>query len=168
MSLQRQKIAEELHPRAGEDGFGVKLHTFDGKFLVAESHDGAVGGFCGDFEIFGQAFAFDDERMVTRRGEAQWKAAENRLPVVEDFASLAMKEFRRAHDFSSKGGANGLMPQAYAEDRDFSGKPLNELHRDARLLRGARTRRDDNLFRAAVGNFVGGNFVVAAHLDIAA
>src|SRR5260370_24801679 len=125
MSLQRQKIAEELHPRAGEDGFGVKLHAFDGKIVVAESHDGAVGGFCGDFEIFGQAFAFDDERMVTRRGEARWKAAENRLPVVEDFASLAMKEFRRAHDFSAKGGANGLMPLAEAEDGDVFGQQLD-------------------------------------------
>src|SRR5712692_5077455 len=135
---------------------------------MAESHDGAVGGFCGDFELFGQALAFDDERMVTRRGEALGEVPEDRLPVVDDFAGLAMKEFRRAHDFSAKGGANGLVPQAHAEDGDFSGKPLDYLHGDARLLRGAGTRRDDNLFRAASGNFVRGNFVVAAHLDIAA
>ena len=46
--LEAKKILEHLFAVFREDGFGVKLDTMDWVFLVAQPHDLAFLGPCGD------------------------------------------------------------------------------------------------------------------------
>ena len=85
-----------------------------------------------------------------------------------DFAGLAVEEFRGANDFAAEGGADGLMPEANAQDRKFPGETLDQLHGNAGLLGRARPRGNDNLVRLALGDFLDGDFVVAVHLHLTA
>ena len=56
-----------------------------------------------------------------------------------NLASLAMEDFRRANNFSAEGGANGLMAEAYTENREFSGKAANQVDANSGVLRRARS-----------------------------
>ena len=42
----------------------MKLDAVDGELFVAQAHDLALGGPCGDFKAVGQGLAFDDERVI--------------------------------------------------------------------------------------------------------
>src|SRR5206468_8483163 len=47
-----------------EDRFRMELHALDRQRAMADSHDLAILGPCGDLEIARTRFAFDRERMV--------------------------------------------------------------------------------------------------------
>ena len=55
-----------------------------------------------------------------------------------------MDDFSRADDASAEDLADGLMPEADAENRDLAAELTNDLLGDARVLRNAGTRRDDD------------------------
>jgi len=97
----------------------MKLHPFDGKASVAQSHDDAgtifFAGVGSDFEVSGQVVFGDDERVVTRCGHRRRHAAKDGLTVVLNLAGLTVHEVLRAHDAAAEGSANGLMSQAYAQ-----------------------------------------------------
>src|SRR5580692_8112128 len=107
--LKGQEIFEELFAGSSEDGFGMELDAFDFVTAMAEAHDDAVGGFCGDGQLARERFAFDDERMVARGCERLWKLAEDILAVVMDFAGLAVEELWSTNDFAAEGRADRLM-----------------------------------------------------------
>src|SRR5712691_5667483 len=109
---------------------------------MTKTHDDAVVGFSGNGEFARQGFFFDDQRMVARGGKGIGKLAEDILAVVMDLARFAMKKFRRANNFTAERGANGLMAEAHAKNRKFSGEALDQFYRNARFLRRARTRRN--------------------------
>ena len=69
ISLNTQKILEQLETGAGENRFGMKLHAFDSQFAVAQTHDGVVVGLGGNFQLARQRIAFDDQRMIARGDE---------------------------------------------------------------------------------------------------
>ena len=64
---QFQEVSQKFFPLRGEDAFGMKLDAPDGELFVAQTHDFAFW-FClrRDFEAGGQAFAADEERVITR------------------------------------------------------------------------------------------------------
>src|SRR5258705_9188751 len=78
-----------------------------------------------------------------------------------------MKNLGSANDFAAECGADGLMTQAYAKDREFSGQAANQVDANSGILRGAGARRNYNGFGLAPRNFLDGDFVVAMHFDIA-
>ena len=59
--LEAEKIFQHLFAVFREDGFGVKLDTMDRVFFVAQPHDLAFLGPCGDLQAIGQSIAFHDE-----------------------------------------------------------------------------------------------------------
>src|SRR5258708_3345458 len=134
---------------------------------MAEAHDDAVVSFGGDGQLARQGFFFDDEGMVAGGGGGIGKVAENIFVVVVNLARFAMKEFRGADDFSAKRGANSLVPEADTENGKFPSEALDQLHGNARLLRRARTGRDDDTLGLATGNLFDRNFVVAMDFDLA-
>src|SRR5206468_13120963 len=103
----------------------MELDAFDFVAAVAEAHDDAVTGFGGDGEFAWERFALHDERVIARGGEGVRQLAEDVFAVVMDLARFAVEEFRGANDLASKRSANGLMPEAYAEDREFSCKAFD-------------------------------------------
>jgi len=113
----------------------------------------------------GKDFFFDDQRMVARGGEGIGQLAENILVVVMDLAGFAVKKFWSADNLAAKRHANGLMTEADAEDGKFSGEALDQLDRNARLLRGAGAGRDDDALRLTANNLLHSDLVVAMHFD---
>src|SRR3990170_1162958 len=99
------------------DALGMELHAMHGIARVLEAHDYAICRLRGDFERFRQACALDHERMVARGGEVLRDAGEDALAGVMHLRQLAMHEARRAHDAAAIDLADGLVPEAHAEDR---------------------------------------------------
>jgi len=158
---------QELFAGFGEDGFRMELDAFDFVAAVPEAHDDAVFGFGGDGELAGQRFSFDNERVIARGGKRVRQFAENVFPIVMDLAGFAVEKFWSTNDFPAEGRADGLMAEANAENGKFSGKPLDELDRDASLLGSARAGRNDDALGFAAGNFFDSDFVVAMDFDSA-
>ena len=111
--------------------------------------------------------SLDDERMVARGRERLGQFAEHAFFVVMDFTGFAVKEFWSADNFAAERGADGLVAQADAQNREFAGKFFDQLDRNAGFLRRARPRRNDDLLGLASGDFFDGNFVVAMDFYLA-
>lgn len=47
-----------------QNGFGMKLHSFDRITRMPEAHDNAVIGFCSDFEVRGNASGCDNQGVI--------------------------------------------------------------------------------------------------------
>lgn len=92
-----------------EHRFGMKLHAFDGKFAVAETHDDAVVGLGSDLKLAREGFSLDDQRVIAGRGERIGQLLEDPFAVVMDIAGLPVKESGRADDFSTEGNSDRLM-----------------------------------------------------------
>ena len=86
--------------------------------------------------------------MVARGRERLGQFAEHAFVVVMDLAGFAVKELRSADNFAPERGADGLVAQADAQNREFAGKFFDQLNRNAGFLRRARPRRNDNFLRA--------------------
>src|SRR6267154_4150649 len=84
-----------------------------------------------------------------------------------NLAGLAVKNLGSANDFATECRADGLMAQAYAKDRKFSGQAANQVDANSGVLRSAWAGRNYDGVRLAPRNFLDGDFVVAVHLDIA-
>ncbi len=145
----------------------MELDAFDFVATMAEAHDDAVVSLGGDGEFTRQGFFLDDQGMVARCGKGVRQLAENIFVVVMNLTRFSVKKFRRADDFAAERGTNGLMAEANTKDGKFAGEALDQLDRDARFLRRARTRRNHDAFRFAADNFFDGDFVVAMHFDLA-
>src|SRR5437867_6405696 len=85
-----------------------------------------------------------------------------------DGRGLAVHDARRAHDRAAEGGADRLMAEADAEDRQAAGGALDQRHRDAGLARRAGTRRDDDRVGTERLDLVESDGVVAPHVDLGA
>src|SRR5439155_15427577 len=149
-------------------GLGVKLHAFGLVTPMPHTHDDAVIGLRGDRKLAGQGFALDDQGMIASRGKGIREFPKDILTVVMNLARLAVEKFRRANHFSTERRTDRLVSEANAKDREFSGKPPNQLDADSRVLWCAWSRRNHDAFGLAARNFLHGNLVVAMHFDIAA
>jgi len=73
-----------------------------------------------------------------------------------------------AHNFATEGGANGLMPEANAENWLFTGIVFDDIDRDARLGGRAGSRRDANVIGCSGIDFFQSNLVIAVHPHVLA
>src|ERR1700693_6084727 len=94
--------------------------------------------------------------------------ATDAAPVVVDRRRFAVHDPRRAHDRAAEGGADRLMAEADAENRNLAGETLDEGHRNAGLLRRAWTGGDDDALRAVLGDLGKRDGVVPPHVDVGA
>ncbi len=108
--------------------------------------------------------------MVAGRGEGVGETFEDALPVVGDLAGLAVHEDVVAFDRKAVHVRHALVPQTDTQDGDAPGEPVDDRRRDARLLGGARARRDHDVRRTAASGqrlgLVGRDPVVARDEEI--
>ena len=148
----------------------MELHAFDGAMPVAQAHDGAGAVFFGgpgaDLEFGGQVFLFNDERVIAGGRHGHGESLEDGAVVVHDGAGFAVHEMGGAHHVAAEGFADGLVSEADAEDRNFSGEVADESDADARLMRRAGAGRDDDPRRAHFLDLAHRNLIVAADFDL--
>src|SRR5947209_10228492 len=135
--LKSKKIGYQRLALLRKNALGMELHALHWQPLVAEAHDHgssiAILSAGGDFQLLGQAFFLDDERMVARGGHRRRQAAENRTAVMHDAAGLAMHQVLRANHLAAECGTYRLMSQANSEDGHFSCSLADQLNTDSRL-----------------------------------
>ncbi|OFX23806.1 MAG: hypothetical protein A2V77_19855 [Anaeromyxobacter sp. RBG_16_69_14] len=86
--------------------------------------------------------------MVAAGDEGGGQAGVETLAAVVDRARLAVDDAVVADHLASEGLADGLVPQADAQDGQRSRQVANGWHRDARFLRRARAGRQHEAVRA--------------------
>ena len=114
----------------------------------------------------GQAFPFDDERVVARGHEVLRQLAKNRFVVVMDAAGLAVHDFRRANDASAESVADGLMAQADAEQRNFAPELADDFDDDAGFFRRAGAGGNHDAVGLLGGDIGEGDLVVAMDFEL--
>src|SRR2546423_7987348 len=105
--------------------------------------------------------------MITSRGEILVKSGEDCPTVMMYKRRFSVKELGSAYYASTKRLPDRLMTETYAKDRNLSAQMFDDVERNARIVRRARTRRNDYEIGFQFGvNFVNGHFVVTTHLNI--
>src|SRR5262245_5038312 len=104
--------------------------------------------------------------MIAGRVEGIGQAGEDARIVVVDGRGLAVHDTRRADHVAAEGGADRLVAEADAEDRDRAREALDQRHRDAGLARRARSRRDDDAVGRQRRDLRETDAVVAPPLDL--
>src|SRR6185295_8079294 len=123
----------------------VELHTLDRQAAMAQPHDLAVLGLCGDGEAVRQGRPLDDQRVIARGNETSGYFPEHPFFVVADPRCLAVHHLPGAHHFPAERLADRLVAEADAESGHAAGEPPDRLERHARLVGRARSRRDDEV-----------------------
>ena len=124
----------------------MELDAEDRMLAMAQRHDEMiVAAFGGDLERGRERRAVDHQRVVARGHEGIGEAGEQAAPVVVDHGGLAVHQARRADHVAAEHLADRLMAQTDAEQRRLSfGRRADKVHADAGLVRGARTRGQDD------------------------
>src|SRR5690242_5719702 len=103
----------------------MELHAFNRVLLVSHAHDyaTAVGfpSFGADLKLRREIQFLNNQRMVAGCGHRLGSIAEDGAAIVLNAAGLAVHYVLGANHITAKGGANGLMSQADAEDRLLAG-----------------------------------------------
>jgi hypothetical protein len=163
-------MPQHVHARMGQKTFGMELHAEQRFGAVLDGHDFArtVGGIApgGHFQFLGQCVGLDHEAVITGGLKRIVDALKQGAAVVADLIDLAVHESTRADDLSAEGLADGLMPQADAQDRQLAGEFGDTFDRDAGFAGGAGTGRDNEPVGLAREDFVDGDLVVAVDLDV--
>src|SRR4051812_31472552 len=118
----------------------MELDAVDRQLAVLQSHDFAFGGLSGHFETGGQRFSPDDQRMVPRRLEWIWKLFEDTGVAVLNGRSFSMHQSICGNDVGSEHGADALMPETNAEDRNSWTELADDFIADRSVLRPPRAR----------------------------
>src|SRR5205809_5820390 len=114
---------------------------------VSHSHDLAVLRPGGDFELGRNGLSHDGERVVSGGDERVREPGEHAAVVVADVRRLAVHLLAGARHRRAEGAADGLVAEADAEDRSRGAEPLDHVDRDAGLIGGPWSGRDDNALR---------------------
>ena len=169
---QTEKVLHQFLPSVRQHAFGMELNAFQWEFLVAEAHDhaGAVtfDGVRADLEIGWQAFFVDDQRVVACGSHGRVDAAEDGFAVVLDAAGFPVHQVFGADDLAAEGFAHCLVSQANTEYRSLAGELPDEVDADAGLVRGAGAGGDHDVVGFQGLDFVDGDLIVAADLDLRA
>ncbi len=110
----------------------------------------------------------DGQRMVATDPERARQAGKQAATVVDDRRCPAVHRLPGRHDARPEGGADALVAEADAEDRQLAGERPHRLDGDARLAGTAGTGADDDRLRFE--RFQAGDVdgVVAQHPDLLA
>lgn len=143
------------------DALGMKLDAMHGAALVHHTHDRAVIRCSGDFECSRHRLSLDDEGMVTRCFEIIIEAPEDASSRVMDAAEFAMHGHRRSYDLAAVGLPDGLMAQAYAQDRKVPLGSHDEIQANAGLVGCAWSGREDESLGFQRKHVLHAQFIVA-------
>src|SRR2546421_4330226 len=104
--------------------------------------------------------------MITSSGEVRVESGEDCPTVMMYCRRFSVKELGSAYYASTKRLPDRLMTETYAKDRNLSAQMFDDVERNTRIIRRARTRRNDYAigFQFRV-NFVDGHLVVTTHLN---
>src|SRR2546421_11714535 len=104
--------------------------------------------------------------MITSSGEILLESCENCPAIMMYRRRFSMKELGSAHNVPTKRLSDRLMAETYAKDRNLSAQMFDDIQRYSRIVRRARTRRNDYAIGVQLGiNFVDCHFVVSTHLN---
>src|SRR5437868_2276016 len=107
--------------------------------------------------------------MITSSGEILVESREDCPAIMMYRRRFPMKELGSAHNASAKRLSDRLMTETYAKDRNLSAQMFDDIQRHSRIIRRARTRRNEYAIRFQFGiNFVDGHLVVTTHLNLLA
>ena len=149
----------------------MKLDALNRQGAVAKPHDDrpalrarsiCLGRACSNFQLRRQRFLSHDQGVITGAGKRRRQSRENALAIMLHFARLAMHQALRAHHFAAKGFADGLMSQAYTEDRGLARHVTDQRNQDPRFARRTGPRRQQDALRLQRFNLFDGELVVAA------
>ena len=150
----------------GQDGLRVELDTLNRKIPMTQSHDQSISRRRRDLQTLRQGFAFHHQRMIARRQKTIGQPTKNSPIVMADFARLPVHQVRRGDYATAENLANRLVAQANTQNRLLGFKGLDDFQRDARLIRGPRSRRNHDAFRVELGNLRDIDLVVPENLDL--
>src|SRR5437899_1496093 len=88
--------------------------------------------------------------------------------IMDDLRGFAVHDARRPYDLAAESLPESLMPQTNAEERHAARERLEQGKRNASLVGGAGSRRDDDTFRLESARLVNGDLVVSIDPDILA
>src|SRR5580658_867945 len=96
----------------------MKLHAPYRPFDMAQGHQNPISGPSDLLQLWRQRFA-DDQRVIANRAKPLGNAGKQFVAVMNDLGAAAMHRFSRGNNTASKMVRNPLVPQAYAEQRNF-------------------------------------------------
>src|ERR1700681_2915263 len=152
----------------GQYRFRVKLNALDRELAMTHTHDLPIVAFGGDLQALGKRPAVDYQRMVAGRRERTRQPFEYPFASMSDGRQFAVHHAARPDDTPPERLADGLVPEAYPEDRNFAREALHQRHRDAGFVGRARARRDDDLLGSPRTYLLQVDRVVAMHVHVGA
>ncbi len=168
--VHRQEPSQHIHPGVREETFGMELHAVERFAAMFDGHDLAIsiGGIApgGHSEHFGERVGLDDQAVITGRLKWIHDSIEQRAVVVMNLIDFAVHQAPRADDLAAERLADGLMAQAYSQDRQLAGELADAFHRDAGFGRGTRSGRDDQPVGLTGEDLVDRDLIVAVDADI--
>src|SRR5438552_2643673 len=88
--------------------------------------------------------------MITAGRKIFIDTFKDRFSVVSNLDRFSVDRLGCTHDLPAEMLPDRLMSETYSEDRNSIGESLDDLKRDARIIRRSRAGRDQDLFRAKV------------------
>src|SRR5712692_8651616 len=165
---QSEEVAQERLALARQDGLRVELDTLHGQMPMAQAHDLAVLSSRGDLEDGGETLVEHHQRVVARGIEVLLEPREHPAAIVMDAGGLAVHLLARARDGAPERLADGLVPETDAENRRGRVEASDQTERDARAVRIARPRGDDDALGLESLHLVERDLVVARHVHAGA
>ena len=123
-----------------------------------------VGSPGGDLELGGETLLEHHQRVVARGIEVLLEIREDAAAIVMDPGGLAVHLLARARDGAPERLADGLVSETDAEDRGGGVEASDQPERDARAVRIARPRGDDDALGPEPLHLVERDLVVARHV----
>ena len=161
--LQFEEVLQQPLTLGSQNALGVELDAVDRELPVAQPHDLAFRRARVDFQAVRHAVGPYHQRVVTRRLKGIRQPGEHSIRPVEDGRGLAVHQTPGAHHLPAEHLADGLVPQAHAQQRHGGAEFADEFFGDARVFRLARAGTDANLCGPQFPQFVYGDLVVATH-----
>src|SRR5712691_1449766 len=165
---QPEEVAQERLALARQDGLRVELDTLHGQMPMAQAHDLAVLGPRGDLEHGGETLVEHHQRVVARGIEVLLELREDAAAIVMDAGGLAVHLLARPGHGAAERLADGLVPEADAENRRGRVEASDQPERDARAVWIARPRGDDDALGLESFYLVERDLVVARHVHAGA
>src|SRR5438105_2155827 len=120
----------------------MKLNALHRELAMTHAHDLAIIAFRRDLQPLWNAATFDHQRMIASRAERTDQPFEYAFAPMGNGRQFAVHHAAGPDDMPTKCLANGLVPQAYAEDGNFAREAPHQRHRDAGFVGSTRARRD--------------------------
>src|SRR3954463_3220122 len=108
------KVGQQLLADDCQDGFRMKLNSFDRIRSMTQSHDDSVCGMSAHFQTWRNVR--DDQRMITGRGKVLGNSTKNGFAIVNDRAGFSMHQRWSADYFAAEYFTDSLVSQANTQN----------------------------------------------------